>query len=368
MTENRFTQSILIPDFGIPPKQEPYQLTKNDWHDGVLVRSPNWLGDVVMTFPALLQLRQIVPPYCGLFVQCPSAFVPLFRALNIIDYVVPIADSHAFLKRRERKTVYSLNPGIGILFNNSFRDALSLKIARVPKLFGASARFRSWLLEKSFEFEPRRDFVLNAPHQAQKYLSMVYALGAPEWQGNMPEMTPQAEPEILSRSVLALQDHDNILVIAPGAAYGDAKRWDAARFREVASYWIDKGGIAVAVGAKNERSAATETLSGLPPHSAFNLAGETTLTELMYLLKRAKMVAANDSGVMHLATALGTKGVAVFGSTDYIATGPLSKQWRIVYANPDCGPCFKRICPNGSRKCFEQIEAKTVISAIEQLQ
>jgi heptosyltransferase-2 len=123
----------------------------------------------------------------------------------------------------------------------------------------------------------------------------------------------------------------------------------------------------VALGSKGERPIAAEIVKGLPEGSAFNLAGETKLDELMALLKASSACLANDSGVMHLAAALGLKGVAIFGSTDPSATSPVSKNWRMLFEKLDCSPCFKRDCPKGSKDCLSRITPEMAIDALESL-
>ena len=105
----------------------------------------------------------------------------------------------------------------------------------------------------------------------------------------------------------------------------------------------------------------------LPENKAFNLSGETTFSDLYNMLRNARCCVANDSGIMHLAAALGVPGVAVFGPTDYRATGPVSDKWLIVYDKEPCAPCFKRVCPSGSRRCMEKLTAGEVIEALKKL-
>ena len=359
----------MIPDIGPVPRFEPYPLELSDWRDGIVVRSPNWLGDAVMSLPALTVLRRTIPHPCGLFVVCPRGLAPLFRMLpGIVDAVIDLADAHSFPTWEERKRVRWLNAGLGLLLNNSFRDALWIKTCRVPRLFGTDARFRSFLLAQSFRFPPRLDHQLNLPHQAAKYLAMAQALGAPDWDGVLPEFDLPYEPETWSDELREVLQTPNLLALAPGAAYGAAKRWDPLRFAEVARWWVrERSGKAVLLCTGKEAEDARKALSGLPPGSGFDLAGKTTLETLMLVLKKAVCCAANDSGAMHLAAVLGTPGAAPFGSTDPAATSPLSKKWRILFDKQPCAPCFKRVCPKGDRACMEAVSAADVINALREV-
>ena len=122
----------------------------------------------------------------------------------------------------------------------------------------------------------------------------------------------------------------------------------------------EEGGVVVTIGSKGERGITAEILNGLPPERCWNAAGETSMDELIYLLKHAEMCVANDSGVMHLAAALGVPGVAPFGCTDPAATSPLSARWTIAFHKIECAPCFKRVCPLGTKKCFDAITPEVV--------
>lgn len=343
------------------PALAPAAIPAEKLQNGFIVRGSNWLGDAVMTFPCLKQLRALLPDGCPLIVLTPAGLAPLYRALRgTVDQVITLKDAHAFATDEELAAVRATRVHAGILFNNSLRDAIILRKAGVRYLYGASARFRSILLKKSWKFPKRRDHELNSPHQAAKYLAMTYALGAPVWDGVMPEMFPAVDnPDLIS-----LLENPHILAVAPGAAYGDGKRWSASGFRAVAAWWLERhpGGLVLALGSKAERSGAGEAIEGLDPARTRNLAGETSIDELMLVLQKAQMCLANDSGIMHLSGALGSQGVAVFGSTDPAATSPVSQKWKLLYDKLPCSPCFKRVCPLGTKACLARITPEDVTS------
>lgn len=356
---------LMIPSIGEVSAFEVIKLELSDIRNGIVVRTPNWLGDAVMAIPAILQLKKMLPDFAGLFVVTPAPLAALFEALPFVNKVIPLADAHAFMNRQEKHQVRSLAAGVCVLFNNSFRDALSLKMCKIPKLYGANARFRKMFLQRTFDFPPRIDFALNKPHQAAKYLSIVQAMGAEPWDGVMPEFSEHAYPESLPESVTdALNTERPILALAAGAAYGSAKRWHTGSFREVCRRKLGEGCRIVMLGGKSERAAAAEIINGLDEKECFNLAGETGIHELIYVLKHASACLANDSGVMHLAAGVGTPGVAPFGPTDPVATSPLSKQWKLVFEKRSCSPCFKRVCPYGSKACFDPVTPDLVCEAL----
>ncbi|MBR3688625.1 MAG: hypothetical protein IKL85_06085, partial [Lentisphaeria bacterium] len=123
------------------------------WREGLLVRSPNWLGDLVMTFPALMLLKRLLPEFCSLTVICPAGLAPVLDALDeTVDEIIPVADPHAFPTKKEMFPLAHRHFGAGILFNNSLRDAVVMRRLGVKPLFGAAARGRSILLREPITF------------------------------------------------------------------------------------------------------------------------------------------------------------------------------------------------------------------------
>ncbi|MGE4564064.1 MAG: lipopolysaccharide heptosyltransferase II [Victivallaceae bacterium] len=341
------------------------QVAAKGWKNGLVVRMPNWLGDAVMALPALWQLKQILPPNAALGVIIPNGLRSFFHSLSWVDVIFPLAEAHRNWSREEIAAIRRFSPGAGVLFNNSLRDVCMLRLGGVSELYGGAARGRGFLLRGSFRFPPRRDHALNRLHHSNKYLAIATALGAPPWDGTLPPIDI-ARPSVQLRAELrALCDHPRMLILAAGAAYGAAKRYPSERFNFVARHWIGRGGIVIAVGSRDESSIGTEIGVGLPANKYTNLMGETDLCELMHLLRAARAVVANDSGVMHLAAALGKPGVAIFGSTDFTATGPIHPGWRILYSGRDCSPCFKRCCPRNSPQCMSDILPESVTAALD---
>ncbi len=340
-------------------------LAPEDLHNGIVVRMPNWLGDAVMALPALYQLRSLLPEHGALGVITPASLTAFYQAMPWVDVILPLASPHRMWSSDERWMVRRSAFGAGVLFNHSLRDALMMRLCRIPRLYGAAARGRSLLLTRHFDFPERRNTWNHAPFPA-RYLSMVQALGAPAWDGRMPEIIPGPGSE-LPDAWRAVADSPRLLVLGAGASYGAAKRWGSGSYHEVARQWIAAGGVAAMVGSPSEAGIGAEIGTGLPEDAYFNLAGKTTLPQLMRLLKQAKAAVANDSGVMHLAAALGCPGVAVYGPTDHTSTAPIGAHWRILTAQADCAPCFKRVCPRGDAVCMKAVTAADVVTALEEL-
>ncbi len=355
------------PNLAAAPEFPVRHLNVKKIKDGIVVRVPNWLGDIVMTLPALMELKKMLPEYCGLFVICPPSAKDLFESLAIIDYVIPLERVHHNWSKDDLQNVVKLRAGAGILFNNSLRDAVFMRIAGIKHLYGAQARGRSMLLKRSFTFPARRNRSLNNLHHSNKYLSIVKALGASDWNGDLPEFTIKYPLNQSIPEVRAVCSHSSVMTIAAGAAYGGSKRWSAANFREVANWWISEGGIVVALGTAKEKNIAEEVITGLPPQKAYNMAGKTDMCELMHLLRNSKICVANDSGIMHLSAVLGKPGIAIFGPTDYSATGPISNYWRVIYDKIACSPCFKRECLYGHSQCMKLCSPGRVVEQIKEL-
>lgn len=343
------------------------RLKSSHWKTGVIARTPNWLGDAVMSIPALYQLKKTMPAGCSLSVIAPKGISDIFRALAFIDEVVETENKSLFKSGRDISVMRKKNAGIGILFNNSFKNAALMRLSGIPKVYGASARGRRFLLSKSFRFPKIRTQELNRFHQTGLYLSIVYSLGAEKWKGDFPEFRVPKKPENMKKEIVDLCSKDKLLVLAPGAAYGEAKRWPSENYREVSACWIDKGGCVAVVGSAKEADIAHMVAKGFPEDRVFNMAGKTDISELLFILQKAAFCVANDSGIMHLAAAAGASGVAIFGSTDPTLTGPLSTKWRVFQEKQDCTPCFKRECAAGLYKCLRAVRHEDVIDYIESI-
>ena len=253
-----------------------------------------------------------------------------------------------------------------MLFTNSLRDVLQFRRAGVKHLAGAAARMRGIFLERSFHFPRRVRHRLNPPHFMHRYLAMARAIGAPEWDGVYPELKPVLPIEQVAPEIAALTEHPKLLLLAAGAAYGAAKRWPSDSYAQTAAWHIASGGIAAVLGSESEKAIGEEIIRDLPPRKAFNLCGKTGFQELLHLLKGARCMVANDSGLMHLGAMAGLPGVAIFGPTDYAATGPAPSgcKW-VVLADPlPCSPCFHRTCRNGGR-CIARVTPEQVIAELK---
>ncbi|MBE6377993.1 MAG: lipopolysaccharide heptosyltransferase II [Lentisphaerae bacterium] len=357
MVKNIIRQSLDLaaPECDFPPAEV------KEFRNGIVVRMPNHLGDAVMALPALAALKNVLPDKCGLFVVAPENTLQLYQTLDFVDQTVTLAQPHRFWSLDERRQVKCLRAGAAVLFNHSFRDAFCFKLCGVPELFGEPTRNRGFLLKGKFPFAKKVRGEYSASHQAMRYLAIAEALGGKAPERLMPELKIPCSPDELSGDTAALFYHPMLLTLAPGAAYGAAKRWPHEYYAKVAAYWIRKGGIVALTGSSAEKKICEEIAKELPENKVFNLSGKTDLFSLMYLFRYNKFAITNDSGLMHLASAVGSAGLTVFGPTDLYDTGPVSDKWLMFHEREKCAPCLRRVCPQGNPVCTRKITPFKVI-------
>lgn len=330
----------------------------------LVVRTPNWLGDAVLALPALTALRRHFKD-AHLTIATPSGFASLFKEDTPAkpDAVLALPKSNAEIRRAFAEGPFDL----GILMPNSFRSAWVLKQAGVPQRWGFPTSLRGWLLTRT----PVKIPVHGVQHQSEYYRSLVRGFGIP-CGDEPPQMrataaTWQSGVELLTRMGLDLKRRTAVL--APGAAYGQAKQWPPARVAELASRLVrDRDMNVVLVGAGHDRDAARQVEAWMRDRAPealprlHDLTGRTTLTQLIAVLAKADVVISNDSGAMHVAAALGRPIVATFGPTDERATRPIGAH-TVLTAAAFCRPCHLRDCPIDHR-CMKRITADAVFAAV----
>lgn len=334
------------------------RLNITDYRGGVILRSPNWLGDVMMCLPATWQLRRCLPAGTPLWVLAPAGLAPLWEAAPWLDGVCAFKGHHP--NAGELAKVRAMDFGLGIVFPNSFSSAWDLWRAGIPRRLGRSGNLRGLLLTDRIR-KWNRDEGTGRWHQLSYYLELVSAVGDVEYTAERPALEIAEEPAAARGITKGLQ----WMVIAPGANYGPAKQWPIEYYAEVAREWQKHRGRVLLVGTKREK--AVSRLLANQVQGVFDITGETTLTELMSLLANADIVVANDSGSMHLAAGCGTPGVALFASTDPIGTGPLGAPWETITAEVSCRPCFQRQCPWEGKHKYQCMQALPPQAVIEKL-
>ena len=354
-------QKFPLPGSGL--KFPPVKI--KEFRNGIVVRMPNHLGDAVMALPALAALKTVLPDKCGLFVVTPASSIQLYQSLPFVDDIIPLAAPHRFWSANERRMVKRLRPGAAVLFNHSLRDAICFKLAGVPELYGEPTRGRGFLLRGKFSFEKKVRGEYSRTHQAMRYLAIAEALGGKAPEGLMPEFVIPCTSDELSHPVNNLFYHPRLLILAPGAAYGAAKRWPHEYYAKIAAYWIRHDGIVALCGSSSENEICEAIAAELPKKKVVNMCGKTNLFSLIYLFRFAKFAVTNDSGLMHLASALKCPGLTVFGPTDLYDTGPVSENWIMLHERESCAPCLRRVCPKGDPVCTKKITPFKVIRVLK---
>lgn len=285
-----------------------------------LVVGVNWIGDAIMSMPALQAWRRAHPSArLTLLVKQPLA--PLWRMHDAGNAVVTYEDRWAAMRHAARE-IRTERVQRAVLFPNSFRSALVPFLARVPERIGRCGQWRRWLLT-----EPLLSAGDERMHQSLEYYDLL-GLPRPAETVETPVLHLPGEARRTAEALLAKWPCP-LLGIMPGAARGPAKRWPVAHFSAVAKRWVaERGGSVVAMGASSDAAAGEAIVHAAG--SGVNLAGATSLVEWAACLQQCAAVLCNDSGGMHLASALGRPVVAVFGATDPRITGPLGPHARIV--------------------------------------
>ena len=353
----------------------------------ILVRGVNWLGDAVMTTPALQRLRAARPD-AHITLLTPEKLADLWRGHPSLDAVMTFAtDESAWsVGRRLRAEQFKA----AVVFPNSPRSALEVFLARIPRRIGVRGKWRSFFLTQPLP--PRPDVVLmrkrtlaeiqrrveagtargtfpSSAHHVHHYLHLVGALGAET--APLPPLLSVSAAEVTAiRTQLGLAAGQTIFVLNPGAEYGSAKRWPAESFVEAAvrlhertgCHWVVTGGGSDRELAGSITKSIGERIGG---EKITSVAGDTTLRELCALLRAAALVLTNDTGPMHVAAAVGTPVVVPFGSTAPELTGPAftpSTPHQLILGDAACAPCFLRECPIDFR-CMRDITVERVVAA-----
>lgn len=330
----------------------------------LLIRAVNWLGDAILTTPALGVVRAVFPEDRIALVAKPPV-AELFRHHPDLDEILVYDKEgrHSGASGMLRMSA-ALRRGKfdrAILFQNAFDAALLAFLAGVPDRMGYATDGRRLLLTRAV---PVTEEILSL-HHAEYYLRLLDGLGIPRT-GNPRLSIRVIEDELVAmRARLAregIPEGKEIIGINPGATYGSAKRWFPERFAAVADSLSEEWGASVVLmGSAPERPLAEEIEAAMRLKPV-NLAGRTTVRELMALLSLCSFLVTNDSGPMHVGAALGVPLVAIFGPTDWRTTSPWTKKAGIVRVDVDCSPCMLREC-NRQHECMVGVTAEMVVAA-----
>ena len=361
----------------------------------ILVRGVNWLGDAVMTTPALLRLREKYPA-AHITLLTPEKLKDLWLNHPAVNETISFASGESVFSVGKKLRAGKFD--LALVLPNSPRSTIEVFLAGIPRRIGYARPWRSFFLTQTVA--PRAEAVkmhkrseaeirqlvaadgsqqhtshgrvlpnaATTAHQIHEYLHLAAALGA-----NPEPLAPQLlviPGEIdAAKKKFGLDKIDGpIIGLNPGAEYGPAKRWPVERFIAAAREIQQRTNcVWILFGGKGDQPLTTQIESAIGnQQSAVNLAGNTTLRELMSLLKLCRVLLTNDTGPMHVAAALGTPVVAPFGSTSPELTGPVlpgDVRNHLLKSDAPCSPCFLRECPIDFR-CMNGISVERVVQAL----
>jgi heptosyltransferase II len=326
----------------------------------ILVRATNWIGDAVMSLPAIAAIRSGFPD-AKITVLARPWVADIYERQTAIDRVIPYRAARGAhdlsakweLAKQLRNDAFDC----AILLQNAFEAALLVRLAGIPRRIGYDRDGRGWLLTDPIAVPKPSEI---PRHQSFYYLELLRRAGIldvlPETQAIRLDGIEQAMARGTARFG-ELGAGLPVIGVSPGAAYGGAKRWMAEGFADAAGSVALRESASVALfGSETERTLCHAIAESIQARgvAVINFAGRTTLREFIDLAAACRLFLTNDSGAMHIASALGVRTVAVFGATDDIATGPTGPLARVVRHDVDCSPCLLRECPIDHR-CMTRV-------------
>lgn len=334
----------------------------------IIVRMPNWLGDVVMATPVLADLRAKFKD-AKITAMCQANVAGLLKHDPNVNEVYSFQRPSGWIHRHHHgeivETLRKGNYDLGVLLPNSFSSAWWFWRGHVENRLGYAANVRSILLNKALPYPIH----LETQHLVITYKMLLEPLGIP-LSKTAPKLYLSTHEIDTAKNLLLKQDFTpgkNILVgINPGAAYGTAKCWLPDRFEAVTKRLLENPNVYVIYFGDNTGSKVVNDICLKFPERVINMAGKTNLRELMALISLCSIFLTNDSGPMHIADALGTRLVALFGSTSDVKTGPYNATGKVIHKHVECSPCYKRVCPIDFR-CMTRITVDDVYNQIQDL-
>ncbi len=329
----------------------------------ILVIGPSWVGDMVMA-QSLFRLLGQRHKHCEIDVVAPAWSKPLLARMPEIHKAIVMPFGHGVFQPRAR---LAMGRELGrrqydqaIVLPYSWKSGLLPFGAKIPRRTGHIGELRFGLLNDLRKLN-RKKYPLMVQHYA--------ALGLDKGSELTDYPRPQLHTEkhlqqaVMRKFGLERNGH-TVVAYCPGAEYGPAKRWPAENFARLAQALLQQGRQIWLLGSEKDKAQADE-INRLTQERCINLCGKTSLEDAIDLLAAADVVVCNDSGLMHIAAAVGRPLVAIYGSSDPSFTPPLSDKVQICKSNIECSPCFKRECPYGHYRCLTEISADAVSRSID---
>lgn len=326
----------------------------------IIVRMPNWIGDAVMATPVLGDLRRAFPQ-AKITVMCQKQMVSLFSHDQDVDETFTFVRPQCMRQRREIiDRLRAKHFDFGLLLTNSFSSAWWFWRAGIKCRMGFVKDGRRCLLTHQAHLPP----TWQSFHQVDIYKSLLAGLGIKKSR-TRPRLFCSREERTRARGIFSEYEAlaASVIGINPAAAYGSAKCWPKERFIEVAKRLCEREGVRVCFFGDAKSAPLVQAICAELPSNVMNLAGKTTLKQLVCLIKQCRVFLTNDSGPMHIAAAVGTPIVALFGSTNDVVTGPYTSKAVVINKRVSCSPCYLRTCPIDFR-CMMRIEVDEVYEKV----
>ena len=334
----------------------------------VLVVGPSWIGDMVMAQALFLSLRQLYPT-ATIDVVAPQWCAPILQRMPEVHTHIHLAVGHGELglavRKRLARAIRAMHYERAIVLPNSWKSALLPFLAKIPQRTGWRGEFRFGLLN-----DIRYLDVSRYRSTAERFVALAYPPGSDLPPLPQPRLTVSPEGVATARARYSLSATEPVLALCPGAAFGPAKCWPASHYTTVARHKLEQGWQVWLFGSSQDRAVCQIVADLLPDRYAprvFNLAGQTNLPQAIDLLFCADAVVSNDSGLAHMAAALGRNLVVIYGSTSPELAPPLNDNHRILYLDLGCSPCRKRECPLTHLDCLHKLMPERVFSALDEL-
>ena len=325
-----------------------------------LIVGPSWVGDMIMAQSLFMALKQRYP-LLKIDVLAPGWSKPIVASMPEVSESIEMPLGHGKIGFAQRyrigKALRANSYDWAIVLPNSLKSALIPYWAKIPKRTGYVGEMRYGLLNDVRALDKQR-----LSMTVQRFVALAHdkeAYSPDDYQ--MPKLQV-SDQEIAATMATFDLDHivKPVLALCPGAEYGPAKRWPEAHFASLAKRVINEGWQVWLLGSDKDIPVAEEIKKLTDSEYCVSLAGKTSLQQVMNLLARADKAVSNDSGLMHIAAAVNTPLVALYGSSDPTFTPPLSANHEILSLGLECSPCFRRECPLGTLACLEGISTDQV--------
>ena len=331
----------------------------------ILVRGVNWVGDTVLSYPAVQELKTLFPK-SHLAILIPSYLVDLWKTFPYVDEIIPFQKKEGIGSIWEdlnlSQSLKERNFDLAVILPRSFRSAFHIFLARIPIRIGYQSEGRSLFLTHGI----RRTKEILHGHRVHYYRKLIEPLGKTEGLLS-PKIFLREEDRRWADGVLkdlGIPEGKLLIGMNPGATYGLAKCWYPDRFGKLGKRLAEKWQARILLFGKEEERPIVDEILHYLGTEGIDLTGKTGLLQLAALLERCTLLVTNDTGTMHMATAVGIPVAALFGSTPPLATGPWGEGHMVVRRDVPCSPCWKRICPKDHR-CMELITVDEVEKVVD---